>query len=185
MICKCFHAVFLMLIFFFSAVAASDDDNVILLAYNIVKSLGKIKDERCVTYSMDIIRKSLYYVSVRESHEKNICFGDGYTSPKMYDVLIDYEARLYFVNGYAFKNKRCYLDAESDGGKGVDAIIVSQRSPLFAGPADVCKINNLYLVKGDSVSVVGENNGFYHVIYESKRFGTFSAWIVKENSMIH
>lgn len=96
----------------FCHVSIANEDDAILSTYNIIKSIGGIKDERCITYTPSEIGHSLYLVSVKEKHDGAKCPGDKYTAPTITTILVDEKNKVYTINEELFKENSCYNNTQ-------------------------------------------------------------------------
>lgn len=172
---------FILLALICSGSRANEDD-AIISTYNIIKSIGGIKDEHCITYTPNKKGQSLYSVSVKEKHDGIKCPGDKYTAPTIYNVLVDEKNKVYTINEELFKESSCYKSKQHTGMQRKDALVITDsHGYLFASPTPKCKLDGVFLIKGNRVVLLGEQNGFYNIEYESKRLGVIHAWIEKKN----
>ena len=172
---------FILLALICSASRANEDD-AIISTYNIIKSIGGIKDERCITYTPSEIGHSLYLVSVKEKHDGAKCPGDKYAAPTIYNVLVGEENKVYIINEELFKENSCYNNTQYAEMQAREASVTAGgHSYLFAGPAQKCKVSGAFLIEGDRVNLIGEQDGFYKIEYESKRLNVIHAWMEKKN----
>ena len=177
--------IFILLALICSTSRANEDD-AIISTYNIIKSIGGIKDEHCITYTPNKEGQSLYSVSVKEKHDGVKCPGDKYTAPTIYNVLVDEENKVYTINEELFKESSCYKNKQHTGMQRRDALVITDsHGYLFASPTPKCKLDGVFLIKGNRVVLLGEQNGFYKIEYESKRLGVIHAWIEKKNIQKH
>ena len=168
------------------SISRANEDNAILSAYNIIKSIGGIKDEHCITYTTNKEDQALYSVSVKEKHDGVKCPGDKYTAPTIYNVLVDEKNKVYIINDELFKESSCYNNKQHTEMPTRDASVIADgHSYLFSSPTKKCKVDGVFLTKGNRVVLLGEQNGFYNIEYESKRLGVIHAWIEKKNILEH
>ena len=166
----------------FCHVSIANEDDAILSTYNIIKSIGGIRDEHCITYTTSEEGQALYSVSVKERHDSVKCPGDKYTAPTIYQVLVDVKNKIYTINEELFKESSCHNNKKHVELPQKTASITSRgHSALFAGPIQRCKVNGAFLTKGDRVILIGEQDEFYKIEYESKRLNIIHAWIEKKN----
>lgn len=98
---------------------------------------------------------------------------------------------LLSFNSYSIFGKTEYcekLDTQEQGAfistnKYLYQVVGRNKAYFYSAPSMACKQNDIYIINGDLVYVYTELNGFYSVMYNSKRLGLISGWI-KEDRLV-
>jgi hypothetical protein len=177
------------------SVFAITKDQITIEAYDAIyaNALTSAKGS-CLSFDVDTSKNDYFLLTVRENHTNPGCNGDNDVSTRMFDIRINKSDRSIYTNQgnnpdnfrkLPNNNERCVAinnDAEGELSKtpsseSVYVVTDINHVYFYSAPNEVCKIKDLFIIKGDTVKLQAEHKGFSSVVFFKKDGESVSGWI--------